>query len=595
MSEYRETPIKVVSYIRESTKRQSNMGYRPEYQKKVIKSYCSRHSFEIVREFEDSGSGTEVKDRPNFSEMISFVKEQGDVKFIVIQEVNRFFRNADESSIFEKNLEEECGIFVVDTVIDFAPRQYLTEGVYAAQWAIRKHARIRAEEESRTISERVKQGYAGKASEHKWRGSLPFGTEWKDAHSKYIGYKDSEAKIVKELFTLYATGQYGAVSLAKHLNKQGYRRTVVEQIEVNSGSGIVYEKKYSEEPFSSDIMRSILANRVYLGYQNWGAFLRLKTINEEGDEIDLEPLLLEEDFNYVRSVILQNKKGTPSKTSKQHRTYLLQGIGFSGVNDSPLHAQTDTSGKTPVRRYIPSTNKSGTDTHIPSILADEAESAIIDLLVHIKINQPAYIEKRLKKIIELEPIKASPNRSKPLRIKKMEKTLKGLKEFLEMAYSVTTEQVIYDLERQISEEYLPQQSKKSAKYYDLLELRNVMSNIHKEFSRLQDLAVKGELVKILFSEISVGQLKYDENSPAETITKGKGTNLLGTRAVPLHKEAKELKALLQKFVPALFEEIYIKNDKEILELTVKPTGLFMLLTDKEDKPVEDGDKPKKNS
>lgn len=589
--------IKVVSYIRESTRRQSVMGYRPAYQRKVIEVYCQRHGFEIVEKFEDSGSGGSVKKRPNFQKMIQLVNESEDIKFIVIQEVSRFFRNVESSLGFERELEEQ-GIYVVDTAIDYSPRDYLERGISYSQWGIRAQARIRAEEERRMISDRVSEGYAEKTAKRQWVGQLPFGTEWKDDNTKYIGYKEDEAAIVKEIFKLYATGRYGYTTLARRLNELGYTRTLSEIIEKEVGGDLIQEKKLVQEPFTNDIIRSITHNRVYIGLQNYGAYMPLRTLNDSGLISDLQPLISVEEFNYVQSVILSKTRGgKETKNSNQTRTYLLQGNTYSAVNDVKFSAQTDTSGKTDVRRYVASSNKKGNKEKIPSVRADEAESALIDLLVHVKIEDLEHIKKRLRESISVEPNKVIERLKKPENIKNMEAVLKDLKERQKSAYSSDSDILIQGLERQLNEAILldSDPKAKSAQFYDLLELDHVISNIHKEFTQMQSLAAKKELVNVLFSELFLGQRKYDEGSPAEKFSGRKGKQILSTRAVPLHEEAKELKAYLEKFMPALFEKIYINNEKEILEVTVKPTGLFMLLTDKEERPLEERGTSKKNS
>jgi DNA invertase Pin-like site-specific DNA recombinase len=576
-------PINIVSYVRESTLDQSLHGYRPEVQREHIACYCNYHNFKIVKEFEDSGSGGSIEFRPSFKAMIDFVKSDKSIRFIVIDETSRFFRNLNETLNFETELEKKYDVYAVDTRIDYEPRKYLEGGLSAYQWDIRMQARLRAEMERKVIQLRVKEGYARKINNGQYAGDMAYGLEWKDEHKKYVGYKTNEANIVGEIFSLYKTGNYGFQSLADHLNKLGYKRETVRRRRVDSGGTQVLQRVKTEEPFTFDIMKSILKNKSYIGVQNRKPCLKLKTLSEVGTECFLHQLISENDFNYVQQLIKTNRRGQPMarirKTSRQKSIFLVQGIAHSAVNGAKLHGQTETSKSTAnvVRRYIPSTNKAGTHEHIPSIKADEVEQGIIDLIRHVKIKDIGTVENMLRELILKEAkVFSRPFDSTTEQLKRLKTAVRSLKAVQKTSFSYHTDITIKDYEKQARELLNKSNlSEEQMRYYDMMEIKAVLSDVSKEFLQLQDMSAKEELVKILFKNIFIGKIPIPTDHESHE-------DMMIRELLP---QAKELQALLQKFVPYLFSKIYIEKTQKILKVSFEPTGLFVLLADTSDIPV----------
>lgn len=575
----KQQPINVVTYIRESTSGQMLHGHRPETQRKNIKGYCDRNNFIIVREFTDSGSGGDTRKRPEFREMIEFVKNS-DIRFIVFDEADRFFRNVEETLRFERELQEKEGIYAVDTWIDNEPRKYLTEGVAVHQWVNRMQARVSAEAERRRIQGRVKEGYKEKAANGLYVGEVVYGLEWKDEHKKYIGYKEDEAQIVKVIFQLYASGNFGYTTLARHLNEMGYVRQVPKIEEVLIGGGKVQQRKLVDSPFTNDVIRGILKNRSFIGRQNTGHNLPLKTLDEGQKETFLESLIEEEEFNYVGQLIQKNTRGKPAqrikKTSRQKSVFLLQGIGFSAVNGEKLNGDTETNKRTGVkkRRYMVSTNRKGSEKPIALMLADDVERKMIELMRDIKINDLHTIEAMLRETIETEALasKDTTGVTGSSEAQKLKRAIKTLKEIQQTSYSHHTDSTIKTYEKQLNA-LAKKRTVEEMKFYDLQVIGSVLRNIHTEFKQMQNLAQQEQLIKILFSEFFVGQ--------RNKLTKMDNLKFFhGPTRAEVKTEAKELKVLLQKFFPYLFEKIYVKKDKSILKISFTPTGLFLLLTEK---------------
>lgn len=90
---YREGK-KCVIYSRVSTEMQVD-GYSLEAQKNSVRRYALREEMIIVDEYEDAGkSGKSIEGRPSFKKMISDIKENMDIDYILCYKLSRFGRNA---------------------------------------------------------------------------------------------------------------------------------------------------------------------------------------------------------------------------------------------------------------------------------------------------------------------------------------------------------------------------------------------------------------------------------------------------------------------------------------------------------------------
>ena len=95
------TGKRAVIYLRVSTPSQVNTDYNPEgisfpAQRERCELKCGQLGAEVVREFVEPGrTATSIDKRPVFQEMMAWVKDQGDIDYIVVYHFNRMFRNSD--------------------------------------------------------------------------------------------------------------------------------------------------------------------------------------------------------------------------------------------------------------------------------------------------------------------------------------------------------------------------------------------------------------------------------------------------------------------------------------------------------------------
>ncbi len=298
-------PIKRgVAYIRESTEEQDK-GFSPESQQKGITEYATRNDIIMVNTYKDLLSGTNATKRPSFQRMIEDAK-QHKFDIVLVFHTSRFARNVQESRKYKDLLRRKLEINVVSVTQQFGdwdnPSAFLNEGVNE----------LFDEHLSKQISFWVRTNLAEKREQGKQLGNPPFGY-----YKKKLGYdtekertiysgkwliEEKEARVVKEIFKLYSTGNCSYVDIAVELNKRGIKT------------------KY-KNVFTYTSIKGILNNKVYLGH----IYSRRKNIDVNNG---IHPSIISESlFSKVQSTIAE-RRNTEGRPVDQHRFYLLQGLVY---------------------------------------------------------------------------------------------------------------------------------------------------------------------------------------------------------------------------------------------------------------------------
>lgn len=228
-----DLPLKVVWYARVSTNKEDQI-HSLHAQAKYFSDYLrDKPNWILVDKYIDEGiSGTSTRKREDFNRMI----EDGlNKKFhlILTREVSRFARNTIDSLYHTRELLKH-GVGVYFTCDGFHTFEKDSEFRLTIMSSI-------AQEESRKISERVKVGH---------RTSIKKGVVL--GNNKIWGYKkvkgkleivEEEAKIVREIFELYAQG-FGFRAVANKLNEKGYRNNNGRPFGYSTINGIITNPKY---------------------------------------------------------------------------------------------------------------------------------------------------------------------------------------------------------------------------------------------------------------------------------------------------------------------------------------------------------------
>ncbi len=229
-------------YIRVSTEEQKKSGYSPDNQIRQCRDYAEMHEYHVERVFDDSGkSGRSTEKRTKLQELLCEI-DKHPVEAIIIYKIDRFARNVGDFDRMYKELKAKGVNLLSVNEGNLMEGNSLIPNIFAsvAQW------------ESEVNGQRTRDALAQKFEEG-WQPS-----------PLYIGYRSIGAKnekktcepdpyiapIIKELFELYATGNYSILELQELLSKKN--------ITSRTGTGLGHS-----------VICNILNNPFYYGLIRW--------------------------------------------------------------------------------------------------------------------------------------------------------------------------------------------------------------------------------------------------------------------------------------------------------------------------------------
>lgn len=229
-----DIPLRVTYYARVSSdtdEQLNSLDNQIAYYENFIKK---NDAWTFVPGYIDEGlSGISTKKRRHFNEMIADAKEDM-FDLIITKEISRFARNTLDSLQYTRELlSGGVGVFFQNDNINTLDED--------AELRLTIMSSI-AQDELRKLSSRVKFGH-----QQAIKSGVVLG------NSRIFGYKkdgkrlivdESQAPLVRDLFRLYATGEYSTKQLAKMFYEQGYRNYNGNKIAHTTLSGIISNPKY---------------------------------------------------------------------------------------------------------------------------------------------------------------------------------------------------------------------------------------------------------------------------------------------------------------------------------------------------------------
>ena len=230
-------PLRVCYYARVSTDSDvqlNSLDNQLEYYENYIKSkpkWIFSGGY-----IEEGKTGVRVDVRPSFKKMIHDAKHK---KFdlIITKEVSRFARDLEDSIHYIRELKDSgVGVFFENQNLNTFDSN--SELILNIMFNL-------AQDESRKLSSRVKFGHRQAIENGHVLGSSNI-TGYKKDNCKLV-IVENEAKFIKILFELYASGKYGFQKLSKKLSELGYLNK----------KGKLYDK---------DSLKRMIENPKYKGY-----------------------------------------------------------------------------------------------------------------------------------------------------------------------------------------------------------------------------------------------------------------------------------------------------------------------------------------
>ena len=229
-----DIPLRVTYYARvssESDEQLNSLDNQIAYYEDLIRR---NRAWTYIQGYVDEGlSGISTKKRKHFNEMIADAKE-GAFDLIITKEISRFARNTLDSLQYTRELLGwGVGVFFQNDNINTLDED--------AELRLTIMSSI-AQDELRKLSSRVKFGHQQAIKSNVVLGNSRIFGYKKD--EKRLVMDESQAPMVRDLFRLYATGEYSMKQLETLFYEQGYRNYNGNKIAHTTMSGIISNPKY---------------------------------------------------------------------------------------------------------------------------------------------------------------------------------------------------------------------------------------------------------------------------------------------------------------------------------------------------------------
>lgn len=206
---------KAVLYARVSSKRQEEEGFSIPAQIKFLKEYALKNNIEVVEEFVEAKTAKKAG-REQFNEMLSYLQEHEDERIILVEKVDRLYRNLLDYAIVDTIKGLEIHFVKENEILSDNSRSSIKfiNGIRVLM--AKQYVENLAEESEKGLNERIEQGYALYP---------PLGYMYgNDGTHKHAIIKDPErAEYAVRAFNLFVHENLSASSINNILYEEGLR------------------------------------------------------------------------------------------------------------------------------------------------------------------------------------------------------------------------------------------------------------------------------------------------------------------------------------------------------------------------------------
>lgn len=305
-----DIPMRVTYYARVSSEKDeqlNSLDNQIAYYQNLIKK---NKNWEFVKGYIDEGlSGISTEKRESFNQMVSDAKLKK-FDFIITKEISRFARNTLDSIKYTRDLlSMGVGVFFQNDNINTLDED--SELRLAIMSSI-------AQDELRKLSSRIKFGHAQAIKNNVVLGnSRIFGYE---KQNKKLVINEEEAKMVRELFELYATDQYSMKQIEQIFWNKGYRNHNGNKIAHSTMSNTISNPKYKGYYCGNKvkIVDMFTKKQKFLPPEEWVMF------KDETGEI-VPTIVSEELWEKANAVLRRRSEDVKNRQGKCNHPNLLTG------------------------------------------------------------------------------------------------------------------------------------------------------------------------------------------------------------------------------------------------------------------------------
>jgi site-specific DNA recombinase len=290
-------------YLRVSSPGQVNTDYDPEgisipAQRTACVRKAEQLGLDIVAEYVEPGlTATSMDKRVAFQELLTRMREQRDIDYVVVYKLSRMNRNRIEDAFVVMQLRAAGATLISATEsIDETPAGQLLHGILASI------NEFRSTEDGADI--RYKMGEKAKKGGTLGRAPLGYRNVREDFEGRQVAtvvIDDQRAPLVRQAFQLYATGDYTVDRLQQTMADLGLRTRPT--------------RRWSEQPVSVNKLHRMLRDPYYTGVVEYQG----TTYPGRHEALISQPL-----FDRVQDVLdLRSARGTRDRVHQHHLKGML--------------------------------------------------------------------------------------------------------------------------------------------------------------------------------------------------------------------------------------------------------------------------------
>jgi site-specific DNA recombinase len=371
-------PRRAVIYLRVSTPSQVNTDYDPEgisipAQRSACEHKAEQMGVDIVDEYVEPGkSGTSMTQRPAFQAMLSRIKQDRDVDYVIVYKLSRMNRNRiDDALVLETLRKHKVTLISATENIDETPVGQLIHGVLAAINEFRS-AEDGADIRYKMAEKARRGGTLGKAP----LGYLNVRENFEGREIRTIAVDPERASLIKLAFELYATGDYTITRLTDELNDRGLRTRPA---------------RYAGRPLSVSKVQELLRDRYYIGWVSYKGTEEHRGRHEA---------LIDEDL-FERVQVILDGKSSSGERERVHHHYLKGTVWCGECHDrgetNRLLFSRATGRHGGIYFYFHCRGRQHGRCAAPYIPSDRVEDAVVRHYRHLRLD-PGFAEKVREKI-----------------------------------------------------------------------------------------------------------------------------------------------------------------------------------------------------
>ena len=422
-----DIPLRVTYYARvssESDEQLNSLGNQISYYEDLIKR---NRSWTFVPGYIDEGlSGISTKKRENFNRMVEDAAED---KFdlVITKEISRFARNTLDSIQYTRQLlSSGVGVFFQNDNINTLDED--SELRLSIMSSI-------AQDELRKLSSRVKFGHQQAIKDKVVLGNSRIFGYVKDGGRLVID--EEQAEMVRELFELYATGQYSMKQIETIFWQKGYRNHNGNKIAHTTMSNMIANPKYKGYYVGNKVrvIDMFSKKQKFLPPEEWVMF------KDETGEI-VPAIVSEELWDRANEVLKRRSDDVKSRQGICNHQNLLTGKLFCTHCGAAYYRREskDKDGRKNSKWVCSGKIKNGADS-CPSfpIYEEEIKPLLFDVFQETEVNVNALIEEYMEMYRSLDEDNQIP------------KQIAQQKERLELAQKKKSKLLEYNVTGQLSD------------------------------------------------------------------------------------------------------------------------------------------------